>query len=63
MRSNLKHNGNYGTDVASLIDVSEIRLKVSLETAPAQRPHGVLGVWSPILSAVGNAFKFQVESL
>ncbi|XP_037495569.1 uncharacterized protein LOC105636609 isoform X2 [Jatropha curcas] len=44
-----------------LIDVSEVRLKVSLETAPTQRPHGVLGVWSPILSAVGNAFKIQVH--
>ncbi|GMH29787.1 hypothetical protein Nepgr_031630 [Nepenthes gracilis] len=44
-----------------LIDVSEIRLKVSLETAPAQRPRGVLGVWSPILSAVGNVFKIQVH--
>ncbi|KAM7253783.1 hypothetical protein ACFE04_031465 [Oxalis oulophora] len=44
-----------------LIDVSEVRLKVSLETAPAERPHGVLGVWSPILSAVGNAFKIQVH--
>ena len=47
----------------SLIDVSEIRLKVSLETAPNQRPHGVLGMWSPILSAVGNAFKIQVRFL
>ncbi|KAL8266737.1 hypothetical protein R6Q59_004081 [Mikania micrantha] len=45
----------------NLIDVSEIRLKLSLETAPAQRPHGVLGVWSPILSAVGNAFKLQIH--
>ncbi|XP_052881690.1 uncharacterized protein LOC108482794 [Gossypium arboreum] len=44
-----------------LIDISEVRLKVSLETAPAQRPHGVLGVWSPILSAVGNAFRIQVH--
>ncbi|KAF8380627.1 hypothetical protein HHK36_028116 [Tetracentron sinense] len=44
-----------------LIDVSEVRLKLSLETAPSQRPHGVLGVWSPILSAVGNAFKIQVH--
>ncbi|BFG31191.1 hypothetical protein CerSpe_174650 [Prunus speciosa] len=44
-----------------LIDVSEVRLKVALETAPAERPHGVLGVWSPILSAVGNAFKIQVH--
>jgi vacuolar protein sorting-associated protein 13A/C len=47
--------------IFSLIDVSEVRLKVSLETAPAQRPHGILGVWSPILSAVGNAFKIQVH--
>ena len=47
----------------SLIDVSEIRLKVSLETAPNQRPHGVLGMWSPILSAVGNVFKIQVRFL
>ncbi|CAI9095544.1 OLC1v1031527C1 [Oldenlandia corymbosa var. corymbosa] len=44
-----------------LIDISEIRLKVSLETSPAQRPQGVLGVWSPILSAVGNAFKIQIH--
>ncbi|CAK9173340.1 unnamed protein product [Ilex paraguariensis] len=34
---------------------------MSLETAPAQRPHGVLGVWGPLLSAVGNAFKIQVH--
>lgn len=47
----------------SLIDVSEVRLKISLETAPAERPHGVLGVWSPILSAIGNAFKIQVSLL
>lgn len=45
----------------SLVDVSEVRLKVALETAPAQRPHGVLGVWSPLLSAIGSAFKIQVS--
>ncbi|XP_043715720.1 uncharacterized protein LOC122664096 isoform X2 [Telopea speciosissima] len=44
-----------------LIDVSEVRLKLALETEPTQRPHGVLGMWSPILSAVGNAFKIQVH--
>ncbi|KAL0372966.1 UNVERIFIED_CONTAM: putative vacuolar protein sorting-associated protein 13D [Sesamum calycinum] len=44
-----------------LIDISEVRLKVTLETAPAQRPHGLLGVWGPVLSAVGNAFKIQVH--
>ncbi|KAL2901743.1 Vacuolar protein sorting-associated protein 13C [Bienertia sinuspersici] len=43
------------------IDVSEVRLKVALETAPAQRPHGVLGVWSPLLSAIGSAFKIQIH--
>ncbi|XP_071689417.1 uncharacterized protein [Rutidosis leptorrhynchoides] len=45
----------------NLIDVSEVRLKLSLDTAPAQRSHGALGVWSPILSAVGNAFKLQIH--
>nr|XP_027080056.1 uncharacterized protein LOC113703042 isoform X2 [Coffea arabica] len=44
-----------------LIDISEVRLKVSLETSPAERPPGVLGVWSPILTAVGNAFKIQIH--
>ncbi|XP_047340944.1 uncharacterized protein LOC124944671 [Impatiens glandulifera] len=44
-----------------LIDVSEVRVKVCLETEPTLRPPGVLGVWSPILSAVGNAFKVQVH--
>ncbi|KAG9452487.1 hypothetical protein H6P81_005391 [Aristolochia fimbriata] len=44
-----------------LIDVSEIRLKLALETDPSQRPHGVLGLWSPILSAIGNALKIQVH--
>ncbi|KAK1385284.1 hypothetical protein POM88_023019 [Heracleum sosnowskyi] len=29
----------------NLIDVSEVWLKLAMETAPAQRPHGVLGVW------------------
>ena len=43
-----------------LVDISEIRLKISLETAPTQRPRGVLGIWSPVLSAVGNALKIQV---
>jgi len=46
--------------ICRLIDISEIRLKISLETAPNQRPRGVLGIWSPVLSAVGNAFKIQV---
>lgn len=58
----LVYTGNFSVHF-SLIDVSEVRLKLAMETAPAQRPHGVLGVWSPILSAIGNAFKIQVNSL
>lgn len=46
--------------VFSLVDVSEMRLKLSLEPDPSQRPQGVLGVWSPILSVIGNALKIQV---
>ncbi|KAL6008537.1 hypothetical protein ACLOJK_034050 [Asimina triloba] len=44
-----------------LINISEVKLKLALETEPSQRPHGVLGMWSPILSAVGNALKIQVH--
>lgn len=43
-----------------LIDISEVRLKLSLETEPTHRPPGALGIWSPVLSAVGNALKIQV---
>ncbi|XP_039123130.1 uncharacterized protein LOC120259563 isoform X5 [Dioscorea cayenensis subsp. rotundata] len=44
-----------------LIDISEVRLKLSLETEPTHRPPGALGIWSPVLSAVGNALKIQVH--
>ncbi|KAJ4777649.1 Pleckstrin (PH) domain-containing protein isoform 2 [Rhynchospora pubera] len=44
-----------------VINISEVRLKISLETAPTQRPRGVLGIWSPIFSAVGSALKIQVH--
>ncbi|XP_060207492.1 uncharacterized protein LOC132635217 [Lycium barbarum] len=43
------------------IDISELRLKLSFESAPAQRPDGVLGVWGPVLSAVGNALKINIH--
>ncbi|KAJ8763967.1 hypothetical protein K2173_003749 [Erythroxylum novogranatense] len=45
-----------------LIDVSEIRLKLSLETAPAQRPHEVLGLWK--IDSCGKVLLFlplQIE--
>lgn len=55
-----KSNGMIGL-LFSLIDISEIRVKLSLETAPTQRPVGVLGIWSPVFSAVGNALKIPIH--
>ncbi|KAI5072395.1 hypothetical protein GOP47_0012501 [Adiantum capillus-veneris] len=44
-----------------LIDVSEIRLKLTVETAPRQRPRGILGIWSPFLTALGNTSKMPIH--
>lgn len=44
-----------------LIDISEIRLKFSLEAAPAQRPHGIFGIWTPIINTIGNVLKMQIH--
>lgn len=37
-----------------LLDMSEHRLKLTTEMAPGQRPPGALGVWGPLLTAIGN---------
>lgn len=37
-----------------LLDFSEHRLKLTVEMAPGQRPPGALGVWGPLLTAIGN---------
>lgn len=44
-----------------LIDISEMRLKFSLEPAPAQRPHGIFGIWTPIINTIGNVLKMQIH--
>jgi vacuolar protein sorting-associated protein 13A/C len=46
-----------------LIDVSEVRLKLTLETAPEQRPRGTLGIWSPVVTTIGNISKMPVRFL
>ncbi|MCO5611230.1 hypothetical protein L7F22_065481 [Adiantum nelumboides] len=44
-----------------LIDISELRLKLTVETAPRQRPRGSLGIWSPFVTALGNTSKMPIH--
>nr|CAD1836498.1 unnamed protein product [Ananas comosus var. bracteatus] len=37
-----------------LLNISEIRFRVSMAMSPAQRPRGVLGFWSSLMTALGN---------
>ncbi|WOL14400.1 hypothetical protein Cni_G23180 [Canna indica] len=37
-----------------LLNFSEIRFKVSMAMSPSQRPRGVLGFWSSLMTALGN---------
>lgn len=58
-----------GSDIAQVdpelridvIDISDVRLKLTLETAPSQRPKGVLGLWSPIVNTLGNIWKMHIH--
>ncbi|KAJ1696999.1 hypothetical protein LUZ63_005511 [Rhynchospora breviuscula] len=37
-----------------LLNISEIRFRVSMAMSPAQRPRGVLGFWASLMTALGN---------
>ncbi|XP_073012998.1 uncharacterized protein [Typha latifolia] len=37
-----------------LLNTSEIRFRVSMTMSPTQRPRGVLGFWSSLMTALGN---------
>ncbi|XP_052204938.1 uncharacterized protein LOC127809843 isoform X2 [Diospyros lotus] len=37
-----------------VLNISEVRLKVSMTMSPTQRPVGVLGFWSSLMTALGN---------
>ncbi|KAL6634351.1 hypothetical protein ACP70R_027022 [Stipagrostis hirtigluma subsp. patula] len=37
-----------------LLNISEIRFRVSMAMSPSQRPRGVLGFWSSLMTALGN---------
>ncbi|KAL6002796.1 hypothetical protein ACLOJK_023018 [Asimina triloba] len=44
-----------------LLNVSEIRFKVTLAMSPSQRPAGVLGFWLSLMTALGNTENMLVR--
>ncbi|XP_058093613.1 uncharacterized protein LOC131239768 [Magnolia sinica] len=44
-----------------LLNISEIRFKVTLAMSPTQRPRGVLGFWSSLMTALGNTENMPVR--
>ncbi|KAG9136747.1 hypothetical protein Leryth_004514 [Lithospermum erythrorhizon] len=44
-----------------VLNISEIRFKVSLAMSPTQRPVGVLGFWSSLMTALGNTENMPVR--
>lgn len=45
----------------SVLSISEVRLKVSMAMSPSQRPKGVLGFWSSLMTALGNTENMTVS--
>ncbi|KAG2726780.1 hypothetical protein I3760_01G128300 [Carya illinoinensis] len=43
------------------LDISEVRFKVSMAMSPSQRPTGVLGFWSSLMTALGNTENMPVR--
>ncbi|XP_059076567.1 uncharacterized protein LOC131042467 isoform X2 [Cryptomeria japonica] len=61
-------NSSQTTDVAvdpiiriGLLNMPEIRFKVSLAMSPTQRPRGVLGFWASLMTALGNTENMPVR--
>ncbi|KAI8561923.1 hypothetical protein RHMOL_Rhmol04G0379800 [Rhododendron molle] len=44
-----------------VLNISEVRCKVSMAMSPTQRPVGVLGFWSSLMTALGNTENMQVR--
>ncbi|GAB2216278.1 hypothetical protein Droror1_Dr00024048 [Drosera rotundifolia] len=44
-----------------VLNISEVRLKVSMAMSPTQRPKGVLGFWSSLMTALGNMENMPVR--
>eukprot|EP00850_Spirogloea_muscicola_P002380 SM000009S23509 [mRNA] locus=s9:423530:451441:+ [translate_table: standard] len=47
--------------VCSLLDISEVRFRLTLQTAAGTRPHNLLGVWGPLLTTLGNTHKMPIH--
>ncbi|GMP76190.1 hypothetical protein CsSME_00032971 [Camellia sinensis var. sinensis] len=45
----------------SVLNISEVRFKVSMAMSPTQRPVGVLGFWSSLMTALGNTENMPVR--
>lgn len=46
-----------------VLNISEIRLKVSMAMSPGQRPRGVLGFWASLMTALGNTENMPVSMI
>ncbi|KAL5541456.1 hypothetical protein UlMin_009166 [Ulmus minor] len=44
-----------------VLNISEVRLKVSMAMSPGQRPRGVLGFWASLMTALGNTENMPVR--
>ncbi|MBA0696732.1 hypothetical protein Goshw_014689 [Gossypium schwendimanii] len=44
-----------------VLNISEVRLKVSMTMSPSQRPRGVLGFWASLMTALGNTENMTVK--
>lgn len=45
----------------SVLNISEFRFKLSMAMSPTQRPVGVLGFWSSLMTALGNTENMPVS--
>ena len=46
-----------------VLNISEVRFKVSMAMSPSQRPRGVLGFWASLMTALGNTENMPVSIL
>jgi vacuolar protein sorting-associated protein 13A/C len=45
-----------------LLNMTDLHFKLTLLIAPAQRPRGILGFWSTLVTSLGNTNEMQVRN-
>ncbi|PKU71895.1 hypothetical protein MA16_Dca021733 [Dendrobium catenatum] len=55
------YSSGLGSGISRLLNISEVRFKVSMAMSPSQRPRGVLGFWSSLMTALGNTEHMQIR--